>query len=42
MLRQLFSSGDNVQSMVIYPEGMNHASLLSLSSDNGQSMVIYP
>ena len=25
MLRQLLSSSDNGQSMVIYPEGMNHA-----------------
>ena len=26
MLRQLLSSSDNGQSMVIYPLGMNHAS----------------
>ena len=25
MLRQLLSSSDNGQSMVIYPSGMNHA-----------------
>ena len=41
MLRQLLSSSDNGQSMVIYPWGIIHAQLLS-SSDNGQSMVIYP
>ena len=42
MLRQLLSSSDNGQSMVIYPYGMNHLRQLLSSSDNGQSMVIYP
>ena len=42
MLRQLLSSSDNGQSMVIYPYGMNHAPSLVSSSDNGQSIVIYP
>ena len=42
MLRQLLSSSDNGQSMVIYPLGMNHAPSVVTSSDNGQSMVIYP
>ena len=42
MLRQLLSSSDNGQSMVIYPSGMNHAPSVVTSSDNGQSMVIYP
>ena len=42
MLRQLSSSHDNGQSMVIYPSGMNHAPQLSSSHDNDQSMVIYP
>ena len=34
MLRQLLSSHDNVQSIIIYPLGMNHASLVVI-------MVIY-
>ena len=42
MLRQLLSSSDNGQSMVIYPLNMNMLRQLLSSSDNGQSMVIYP
>ena len=42
MLRQLLSSSDNGQSMVVYPLGMIHLRLLLSSSDNGQSMIIYP
>ena len=42
MHRQLLSSSDNGQSMVIYPIGMNHALLLLSSHDNCQSLVIYP
>ena len=42
MLRQLFSSSDNGQSMVIYPLGMTMLRQLLSSSDNGQNMVIYP
>ena len=41
MLRQLSSSHDNGQSMVIHPEGMNHAPKLISSHDNGQSMVMH-
>ena len=42
MLRQLSSSSDNGQSMVIYPLGMNHAPSVVSSSVNGQSMIIHP
>ena len=42
MLRQLLSSNDNGQIMVIYPLGVNMLRQLLSSSDNGQSIVIYP
>ena len=42
MLRQLLSSHDNGQSMVIHPEGMTHAPTVDIVfNDNGQSMVIH-
>ena len=41
MLRQLSSSHDNGQSMVIHPLGMKHAPIVSSSHDNGQIMVIH-
>ena len=41
MLRQLSSSHDNGQGMVIYPLSMNPAPLVTSSHDNGQSMVRY-
>ena len=41
MLRQLSSSHDNGQSMVIHPEGMNHAPTVLSSHDNGQSIDIH-
>ena len=45
MLRHLFSSSDNGQSMVIHmyiPKVLTMLRQLLLSCDNGQSMVIYP
>ena len=42
MLRQLLSSYDNGQSMVIYPYVWTILQQTLSSSDNGQSMVIYP
>ena len=42
MLRQLLSSSDNGQSMVIYPMVWTMLRQLLSSHDNGQSMVIYP
>ena len=42
MLRQLFSSHDNGQSMVLYPLGIKHAPTVVMGHDNGQSMVIHP
>ena len=42
MLRQLLSSHDNCQGMVIYPYDITMLRQLLSSSDNGQSMVIYP
>ena len=42
MLRQLLSSSDNGQSMVIYFKVWTMLRQLLSSCDNGQSMVIYP
>ena len=42
MLRQLLSSHDNGQSMVIYPKVWTMLSQLLSSHDNGESMLIYP
>ena len=42
MLRQLWSSLDNGQSMVIYPSCMKMLRQMSSSHDNGQIMVIHP
>ena len=42
MLRQLSSSHDNGQSMVIHLLGMKHAPTVVSSHDNGQSIVIHP
>ena len=42
MLRQLLSSSDNGQSMVIYPNVWTILHQTLSSSDNGQSLVIYP
>ena len=42
MLRQLLSSHDNGQSMVMYPKVWTMLSQLLSSHDNGQSMVICP
>ena len=42
MLRQLSSSHDNGQSMVIYHSSMEHAPLVVIAHDNGQSIVAYP
>ena len=42
MLRQLLSSNDNGQSMVIYPIVWTNLDQTLSSSDNGQTMVIYP
>ena len=42
MLRQLSSSHDNVQNMVIYHSCMNMARQLSSPHDNGRSMVKHP
>ena len=42
MLRQLLSSHDNGQSMVIYPKVWTMLSQLLSSHDNCESMVIYP
>ena len=42
MLRQLLSSSDNGQSMVIYPKVWTMLCKLLSSHDNGHSMVIYP
>ena len=41
MLRQLSSSHDNGQSMVIHHSSMKHASSVVILHENGQSMVIY-
>ena len=41
MLRQLSSSHDNGQSMVIHHSSMKHASSVVIVHDNGQSMVMY-
>ena len=41
MLRQLSSSHDNGQSMVIHPVIMKHAPTVASSHDNGQSMDIH-
>ena len=42
MLRQLSSSHDNVQNMVIYHSCMNMLRQLSSAHDNGQIMVKHP
>ena len=42
MLRQLLSSSDNGQSMVIYPSAITMLRQLLSSHDNGQNIVIYP
>ena len=42
MLRQVLSSSDNGQSMVIYLYGWTMLRQLLSSRDNGQSMLIYP
>ena len=42
MLRQLLSSSDNGQSMVIYLKVWTMLRQLLSSCDNGQTIVIYP
>ena len=42
MLRQLLSSHDNGQSMLIYPKVWTMLSQLLSSHDNCESIVIYP
>ena len=41
MLRQMSSSHDNVQNIVVYHLCMNMLRQLSSPHDNGQSMVMY-
>ena len=41
MIRQLSSSHDNGQSMVVHLLGMKHDPSVDIVHDNGQSMVIH-